>query len=298
MRLPYVSVLLLAISVLFQLVMQAFLIANVSDIASDATSALLTASAPELKNIDSSPLVGVYPGKQLVVASTIKNNDEINDWSFYNIIEVRDSNGVTIQLDWQSGTIKAGGEMEVQVSWTPELPGQYELRTFVISSFDNPRILSVVGTSSASIEGTADECDVSLWEHVYSPERLKIVDDCKTVTGVIEAISAENDGDYHVLVKLDRQYEDLVNLENIKHQKGDLVVETICQIPVTQRNAVSACLNFNAKHIDIPPVGSHVRVTGSYVLDLQHGGWAEIHPATSIVVLEEPPNSSSPPANQ
>jgi hypothetical protein len=103
-----------------------------------------------------------------------------------------------------------------------------------------------------------------------------------------------------ILVKLDGQYADLINEENVQHQHGDLVVETVCQRPVTQQDAISACLNFETNHIDIPPVGSHVMVTGSYVLDLQHGGWAEIHPASSIVVLEEeqePDGQSNPPSS-
>jgi len=34
--------------------------------------------------------------------------------------------------------------------------------------------------------------------------------------------------------------------------------------------------------IDIPPVGSHVQVTGSYVKDKEHGEWTEIHPITTM----------------
>ena len=60
-----------------------------------------------------------------------------------------------------------------------------------------------------------------------------------------------------------------------------MVVEPICQKQVEQADAIEACANFD-EYLDIPPVGTHVKVTGSYVLDHQHGGWAEIHPATSI----------------
>jgi hypothetical protein len=60
------------------------------------------------------------------------------------------------------------------------------------------------------------------------------------------------------------------------------VLEPICVNPVTQPDAVSACQNFH-ENISIATVGSHVRVTGSYVSDNQHGGWAGIHPVTSMV---------------
>ena len=131
----------------------------------------------------------------------------------------------------------------------------------------------------------ANQCDQSLWNHVYNPKRLQIVDPCKTVSGVIEAIRVEKDGDYHVLLKLDKEYQNIVNSANIKDQKGDLVLEPICQNPVVQQDAIFACQNFIGT-VKVPPVGTHVRVTGTYVLDHEHGGWAEIHPVTRIDVLQ------------
>jgi hypothetical protein len=53
---------------------------------------------------------------------------------------------------------------------------------------------------------------------------------------------------------------------------------------VTQTSAISACKNFH-QNIYIPPVDTHVQVTGSYVLDKEHGKWAEIHPVTSIIKI-------------
>jgi hypothetical protein len=68
-------------------------------------------------------------------------------------------------------------------------------------------------------------------------------------------------------------------------QLGDLVVEPICQHSITQADAIPpACSNFH-QDINIPEVGSHVNVTGSYVLDKEHDGWAEIHPVTSIIKI-------------
>jgi hypothetical protein len=101
------------------------------------------------------------------------------------------------------------------------------------------------------------------------------------VTGVIESKRVEKDGDYHIRVKLDPPFSNLINSANIKNQFGDLVVEPICVNKVTQADAISACQNFR-QNISIPPIGSHVNITGSYVLDREHGNWAEIHPVTSI----------------
>jgi hypothetical protein len=136
-------------------------------------------------------------------------------------------------------------------------------------------------SGTATTTTTTNSCDQSLWNHVYNPSRLQVIDSCKTVTGTIESIRTEADGDFHIRLKLDSQFSNLINSANIKGQYGDMVVEPICINPVTQADAISACQNFH-QNISIPPVGTHVEIIGSYVLDREHGGWAEIHPVTSI----------------
>jgi hypothetical protein len=135
--------------------------------------------------------------------------------------------------------------------------------------------------SSSRATTSSNQCDQTLWKHVYNPTRLQVVDTCKSVLGVIESKRVEKDGDYHIRVKLDPPFSNLINSANIKNQFGDLVVEPICVNRVTQADAISACQNFH-QNISIPPIGSHVNITGSYVLDKEHGNWAEIHPVTSI----------------
>jgi hypothetical protein len=144
-----------------------------------------------------------------------------------------------------------------------------------------PPIESSPSSSATITTSTPNGCDQSLWDHVYNPSRLQVIDSCKTVTGIIDSIRTEADGDFHIRLKLDSQFSNLINSANIKGQHGDMVVEPICINPVTQADAISSCQNFR-QNIGIPPVGSHVEITGSYVLDRQHGGWAEIHPVTSI----------------
>ncbi len=124
-------------------------------------------------------------------------------------------------------------------------------------------------------------CDQTLWSHVYKSDRLKILNDCMVVSGIIDAIKMENDGDYHIRLKLDSQYANLVNQKNIELLHGDLVLEPVCENPVLDPDAQEACRNFYG-NIGVPPVGTHVYVSGSYVLDQTHG-WTEIHPVTSIV---------------
>lgn len=127
-------------------------------------------------------------------------------------------------------------------------------------------------------------CDPALWDHVYTPERLKVLDNCKIVTGVIEEIGVSNDGDTHMLLKLDKGQEDLLNARNMKKKKGNLVIEVICANKATKKAAKKSCEGY-LNNIEIPKTGDYVRVTGSYVIDTNNG-WAEIHPVTRIEVLK------------
>ena len=116
--------------------------------------------------------------------------------------------------------------------------------------------------------------------HVYNPDRLQVINPCISVTGTIDFIRTEKDGDYHIGLKLDSQYANLVNdcnstcLNGAEH--GDLVVEPVCMNPPTQADAVSSCTNYS-NPIVIPSVGTHVEMRGALVLDTTHG-WMEIHP--------------------
>lgn len=131
---------------------------------------------------------------------------------------------------------------------------------------------------------TAIDCDTSLWKYVYNRERLQVTDICKTVTGVIEESSADEDGDQHMLLKLDPGQEDLLTKKNKKKKQGDLVIEAVCANKTILGKVGNTCNGYINK-IQIPKLGEHVKVTGSLVIDT-HNGWAEIHPITKIELLK------------
>jgi hypothetical protein len=123
----------------------------------------------------------------------------------------------------------------------------------------------------------------SISSHVYNPYRLQLVKPCITASGVVENKFEEADGDYHLRLALDSQYSNLTNSANDQYQYGDLVVEVICALPISQQDAVLACQGYTNR-ITIPSVNDSITVTGPYVLDTNHENWAEIHPVYSLTI--------------
>ena len=123
----------------------------------------------------------------------------------------------------------------------------------------------------------------SILSHVYNPDRLEVINPCIVATGIVDNVIEEADGDYHVRLALDAKYGNLTNSANDQYQYGDLVVEIICAHSISQQDAVSACQGYT-NNITIPNIDDHITVTGPYVLDTDHYGWAEIHPAYTLTV--------------
>jgi hypothetical protein len=149
-------------------------------------------------------------------------------------------------------------------------------------------------TSGSTTEQTP-QCDKTLWtDHLYNPERLIVKKECISVTGTTvdatngkrsDGVRHEADGDTHGWLKLDSQFENLLNAGNNSNEGGNMVFEIVCEFHVSQEDAKAKCPVTYKSPVEIPPVGSHVRVVGAYVQDTYHAKWMEIHPVTSITVI-------------
>jgi hypothetical protein len=134
---------------------------------------------------------------------------------------------------------------------------------------------------------------------VYLPSRLTVKNPCVTVTGVVDCIKHEDDGDIHIRLRPDAAFRTLLRSANAFQQCPNqtdphLVVEIIPQtgrFPLNDNSASEGGFVTPAE----PAVGDHITVTGPYVWDsnllhdLVYPGkdvkdWAEIHPAWSITV--------------
>jgi hypothetical protein len=140
-------------------------------------------------------------------------------------------------------------------------------------------------THTGSLGSNQSSCSDpdSMSSHVYNSYRLNAIQSCISASGVVDNVIQEADGDYHLRLALDSQYSSLTNSANDQYQYGDLVVEIICALTITQSDAVSACQNYT-NNITIPSVNDHITVTGPYVLDTAHSNWAEIHQVYTLTI--------------
>ena len=120
----------------------------------------------------------------------------------------------------------------------------------------------------------ADGCaQGDVLDGVYLPSRLKVLDPCVTVEGVVREVElsaeGEGDGDLSFNVELGPGDQRLINDGNRKNMHGWLHLEIV---PLDQ------------PRLPAPKVGERIRATGPWVLDTVHGH-NEIHPVWSLTVL-------------
>lgn len=108
-----------------------------------------TVSPPSVRNSAGStgPLSA---GSQVGIGTVITSNSATVQ-PYVSLVQVRDFAGITVYIAWQSGTLIPGGSSTIGVSWVPEEPGEYEVRTFAISSFEEAAVISELATSKALV---------------------------------------------------------------------------------------------------------------------------------------------------
>jgi hypothetical protein len=102
-------------------------------------------------------------------------------------------------------------------------------------------------------------------------EDLRVLLECQEATGTVMHTKNMDDGDYKFFLKLDPQFEFLVNDKNREETEGFLVVEIV---PPDR----------NIQGVYLPQDGDRVHLWGAWVTD-KPKGWHEIHPTWKVVKL-------------
>jgi len=100
------------------------------------------ASNPRIIDSFGNAITGaVKTGQQIQLTADLTNGQD-RDQPFAYLVQIQDSNGVTVSLSWITGTLTAGQSLNPAQSWTPQSSGTYNAQIFVWQSIDNPNALS------------------------------------------------------------------------------------------------------------------------------------------------------------
>ena len=112
-----------------------------------------------------------------------------------------------------------------------------------ISPAPPPQPTEPTATTPAGAAPTAG-CDAALWNHVYHPTRLIVKAACVTVTGTLvdatsgaqpDGVRHEADGDTHGWLKVDPQFQSMLNAGNRSAEGGNLVLRSSAAIRSLRR---------------------------------------------------------------
>ncbi len=106
----------------------------------------------DLRAVDSfgNTLDTISVDTQIQLESDVTNGqDKTQEFAY--LIQVQDENGVTVSLNWITGSLTEGQSLSPAVSWTPSEAGTYDVTAFVWESIENPTALSPTATIAITV---------------------------------------------------------------------------------------------------------------------------------------------------
>ena len=106
----------------------------------------------DLRAVDSfgNTLDTITVDSQIQLESDLTNGqDKAQDFAY--LIQIQDENGVTVSLNWITGSLSEGQSLSPATSWTPTEAGTYDVTAFVWESIENPSALSPTATIAITV---------------------------------------------------------------------------------------------------------------------------------------------------
>ncbi len=101
----------------------------------------LTVSELQLLSPEGAPLISVEQGQPVQLQSEVSNTGT-RDQPFLYIVQIKDSKGKVIFLNFIQGTMPTGKSIPIGIQWVPENFGVYTVEVFTWESWDKPTPLS------------------------------------------------------------------------------------------------------------------------------------------------------------
>ena len=101
------------------------------------------APATNLRIVDTfgNSIDAVSVDQQVQITADLSSGQD-KDQDFAYLIQIQNSDGVTVSLSWIAGALSSGQSFSPSGSWTPTSAGTYTVTAFVWESIDNPTALS------------------------------------------------------------------------------------------------------------------------------------------------------------
>ncbi|MFQ5920879.1 MAG: hypothetical protein ACE5JV_02560, partial [Nitrososphaerales archaeon] len=99
------------------------------------------ASNPELVDSFGGTITQVFTGEQVLVQSEVVNTQSRKQ-PFAYIVQIKDSDGITISISWLTAELPPNDSLNVSQSWLPLSAGEYTIEVFVWEAIDIPTALS------------------------------------------------------------------------------------------------------------------------------------------------------------
>lgn len=112
---------------------------------------IVTVSEPILVNIMGSAVTDLRVGDQVIVSSTVSNN-QVKEQKLAYIVQIKDSNDLTVMLSWAAGSLPPEKVFDLGLSWIPEAAGKYSIEVFVWQSVTEPVPLTGIKSLAISVE--------------------------------------------------------------------------------------------------------------------------------------------------
>jgi len=102
----------------------------------------VNASNPRITDSMGNAITTVKANQQILIEADLQNMQQ-KDQPFAYLVQVGDSNGVTLSLSWITGKLGASQSLKLAESWLPPAPGSYTAQIFVWQSLSQPDALSL-----------------------------------------------------------------------------------------------------------------------------------------------------------
>lgn len=108
------------------------------------------ASNPRILDSNGHTLDRVTSGQQIQIVSEVTNKEKTQQ-TFAYLVQIQDSDGITVALSWIAGSLEPNQILSLGQSWEPKSPGKYTAQIFVWQSITNPDALSSPSSLQISV---------------------------------------------------------------------------------------------------------------------------------------------------